>query len=318
MTAYILKRITLFVPTLLLVSLLVFSSVRLIPGDPAEALLSDSTGGGVSSTAYDAMRERLGLNQSFPEAYGRWLAGIATGDLGTSLRTGVPVSETFRQRLPLTMELTVLSLVMTVAIALPLGVVAAIRAGGWLDYAIRLPAVFLMAIPHFWLAVLVVMIPLQLWGYAAPRNDLPFLDDPLSNLRSVIPPVVVMSLTASAPIIRMTRTNLMDVLSEDYVRTARAKGLPGRRVVFGHALRNALIPTSEVILSRVPVLLGGVIVMETVFALPGLGRAMVDSVTWRDYTTLQALVLFSAALVLSINLVSDLAYSWLDPRVRYD
>lgn len=318
MTAYIVKRLLLFLPTLVLVSIMVFASVRLIPGDPAEALLSDSTSAGSSSEAYQAMRQRLGLDRPAPEAYLDWAGGILTGDLGTSLRTGDAVSKTFAQRLPVTLEVALLSLVMTVVVALPLGVLAAVRAGKWPDYAIRLPAVFLMAMPHFWVAVLAILIPFQLWQYAPPLTFRPFMDDPVSNLRSVIAPVTVMSLTAAAPIIRMARANLLEVLASDFVRTGRAKGLHGRRVVLRHALPNALIPTLEVILSRVPVLLGGVIVMETVFALPGLGRSMVDAVRWRDYTMLQALVLFNAALVLGMNLFTDLAYSWIDPRVRYD
>lgn len=317
MTAYVFKRLVLFVPTLVIVSIMVFAAVRLIPGDPAESLLGDSTSANSSNAAYEAMRERLGLNQSIPEAYVDWVQGLLVGDLGTSLRTGTAVSDTFKQRLPVTAEVALLSLIMTVVVALPLGVLSAVKAGGWMDYAIRFPAVFLMAMPHFWLAVLAVLIPFQLLGYAAPLSYHSFLADPVSNMRSVIAPVIVMSLTASAPIIRMARANLLDVLSSDFVRTARAKGLGGTRVVSRHALPNALIPTIEVILSRVPVLLGGVIVMETVFALPGLGRSMVDAVRWRDYTTLQALVLFNAVLVLAMNLFTDLIYSWIDPRVRY-
>ncbi len=316
MGPYIIQRVSLFVPTLLLLSVLVFASIRLIPGDPAEALLADSGGG--SSVAYEAMRERLGLNQSFLAGYVDWISGIVQGDLGTSLRTGDAVINTFRQRFPVTIELAALSLGMTVVIALPLGVLAAIRAGGAVDYAVRFPSVLLDAIPNFWLAVLAVMIPFQLFGYAPPLNYVPLTEDPVSNLRSLLPPVIVMSLSASAPIIRMTRANVLEVLSEDYMRTAHAKGLGGTYTVFRHALPNAMIPTLEVIVSRIPVLLGGVIVMETVFALPGLGRSMVDAVNWRDYTMLQALVLFSAFLVLFFNLIADLAYSWLDPRVRYD
>lgn len=321
MAGYITKRLLLFVPTLLAISLLVFTTIRIIPGDPAASLLADgggNAGSGASSTAsYEAMRERLGLNEPFLKAYVSWLSGVMQGDLGTSMRTGEAVSAQFGQRLPLTMELTVLALVLSIAIGLPAGVLSAVRAGRWADYFVRFPTVLLMAVPNFWLALLVLIVPFQVFGYSPPLNYHSLTADPLSNLRTVLPPAIVVGIGSSALIIRMTRTSLLDVLSEDYVRTARAKGLGERLVVYRHAMKNALIPTLEIILGRVPALLGGVVVMETVFALPGLGRSLVDAVNWRDYTSLQALVVFNAAIVLAVNLIADVLYAWLDPRVRY-
>jgi peptide/nickel transport system permease protein len=321
MAAYILKRTILCIPTLLAISLLVFTTIRIIPGDPAAALLADGGGnagsGASSSASYEAMRERLGLNEPYLEAYWSWLSDVAQGDLGRSMRTGEEVSAQLSQRLPLTMEVTVFALVLSVVIGLPAGVVSAVRSGRWPDYAVRIPTVLLMAVPNFWLALLVLIVPFQLFGYSPPLNYVSLSADPVSNLRTVLPPAIVVGIGSSALIIRMTRTSLLDVLSEDYVRTARAKGLGERVVVYRHALKNALIPTLEIILGRVPALLGGVVVMETVFALPGLGRSLVDSVNWRDYTSLQALVVFNAAIVLAFNLFADVLYAWLDPRVRY-
>jgi peptide/nickel transport system permease protein len=321
MAAYILKRTILCIPTLLAISLLVFTTIRIIPGDPAAALLADGGGnagsGASSSASYEAMRERLGLNEPYLEAYWSWLSDVAQGDLGRSMRTGEEVSAQLSQRLPLTMEVTVFALVLSVVIGLPAGVVSAVRSGRWPDYAVRIPTVLLMAVPNFWLALLVLIVPFQLFGYSPPLNYVSLSADPVSNLRTVLPPAIVVGIGSSALIIRMTRTSLLDVLSEDYVRTARAKGLGERVVVYRHALKNALIPTLEIILGRVPALLGGVVVMETVFALPGLGRSLVDSVNWRDYTSLQALVVFNATIVLAFNLFADVLYAWLDPRVRY-
>ena len=316
MSAYILKRILLFFPTLLAISVIVFVMIRVIPGDPALALVRDDGGSG-SRGAYEELRQRLGLDLSYVEAYWLWISGAVQGDLGQSMRTNEAVSEQFRNRLPLTMEITLFSLVTAVGVGIPAGILAAVRAGRLTDYAIRFPTVLFMAIPTFWLALLVLIIPFQLFGYYPPLNYLDFHIDPVSNLRSVLPAALIIGVSSSAVIIRMTRTSLLEVLSEDYVRTAHAKGLRGRTVITRHVMKNALIPTLEIIMGRLPALLGGVVLLETVFALPGLGRATVDAVTWRDYTALQSLVVFNAGLVLVVNLLSDVLYAWLDPRVRY-
>jgi peptide/nickel transport system permease protein len=317
MYGYILRRTILIIPTLLIVSLLVFALMRMVPGDAATALLSDADTGAGGGATLEYLRDKLGLNKPFHEAYVSWLGGVLTGDLGNSLRTGDPVIAQITRRLPVSLELTLLSMAVGILIGVPAGIISAVKSDGIIDYTARFFSVGAQSLPNFWLGIMLILIPFQLWGYAPPINYVSFSEDPLTNLRIMLPPALALGAGISAAILRMTRTNLLEVIRSDYIRTARAKGLGERVVIIRHALRNALIPSVEIIMSQFGRLLSGVVIIEVIFGLPGLGRATVDAITWRDYVSLQSFVLFAALTVLTLNIVTDMLYAWLDPRIRY-
>jgi peptide/nickel transport system permease protein len=315
MTEYILRRILLVIPVMLGVSLLVFASIRIVPGDAVDVLLAERFGRDEKLIA--DLRAQLGLDRPGPEQYVRWMSQVVRGDLGNSLINKRPVGDQIRSALPVTFELLIISVIVGVLIAIPGGVLAAVRQDRWLDYILRITTVGFISIPNFVIASLLVLMPALWFRYAPPPAYVAPWSDPLRNLQQFIFPGLALGIGFSATLLRMTRSSMLEVLREDYVRTAWAKGLRERVVVFRHALKNAMIPPITVIGSNIATLIGGTVIIENIFNLPGLGRLTLDSIGNRDYTQLQGNVLFIAFTVVMINLVVDISYAWFDPRIRY-
>ena len=316
MTAYIIRRLIYAVPTLLGVSMLIFLAMRVLPGDPLTAMYGTQV-----VTVREADRERieaeLGLSDPLIVQYGNWLKDIGKGELGTSFWRDDKVSDLIKRRGPLTLEIAVLSILVSWLVGLPVGIVSALKQNSLLDYAARLFTVAFLAIPAFWLASLMVLLMVLKFGYAPPLGTIDLWEDPKKNLEIVWGPSVVLGLAVSAYIARMTRSTLLEVIREDYIRTARAKGLAEMIVVLRHALRNALLPVITLSGVLFGFLLGGTVVVEQAFNVPGLGRAMIAAIIELDYIVIQNLVLLYAAAFVFINLITDLSYAFLDPKVRY-
>jgi peptide/nickel transport system permease protein len=304
----------LFVPTLIGVSVVVFVLVRLLPGDATTLLLQDA-----KSSAADeaALRHQLGLDQPLIVQYVDWAATLARGDLGRSLKSRNPVSDELGGRIPVTLELGLLALVIAIGIAIPIGVLSAARQDTWADYVSRSAAIGLLAIPGFWLATLVITLPSVWWGWTPPLRYARLFDDPTKNLSQVIIPAVILGLGLSGGLMRLIRTQMLEVLRQDYVRTAAAKGLSEHSIVLRHALKNAFIPAMTALGLQVSLLISGTVVLESIFVLPGMGRYLLESVQARDYPAVQGLNLLFATVIILSNLMVDLLYGWLDPRVRY-
>jgi peptide/nickel transport system permease protein len=313
MSTYILNRIVTMVPVLLLVSVVIFSLIHLTPGDPVVAMLGEEA----TPEARDNLRRQLGLDQPLPVQYGTWLAKVLTGDLGRSIRTNQPVAQAIYERLPVTVELAVLAMAFGLVIAIPAGVIAATRRGGFADISSTILCLLGVSMPNFLVAVFLVYIfSLQLrWlppiGYVNPFQDLS------ANLLGMIMPAITLGSFAAAATARLTRSTLLEVLNQDYIRTGLAKGLSEAVVIRRHAMKNAMIPVVTVVGLQLGNLLGSAIVTETIFALPGIGRLVVDSIYQRDFPLVQGVVLYSAVIFLVVNLLVDLLYAYLDPRIRY-
>jgi len=302
------------VPSLLGLSFLVFSLVRLVPGDYVLAMLDQVQ----SLEDINKARHALGLDRPWLSQYFAWLWGVLRGDLGTSFWSGEPVAREILHRLPVTMELALLALLVSVLISVPAAVLAILRRGRWPDLLARFLSFAGLAVPHFWLATLALLYSAIWWNWIPPLSYVHLTESPLANLEQFALPALVLGIGLAARTLRLTRSSLLEVMAEDYVRTARAKGVAEGRVVWRHALRNALIPVVTVVGTQFSYLLGGTVVIEVIFAMPGIGRLMVDSVTQRDYPQLQGNVLAVGTLVLLVNLLTDLTYGLIDPRVRPD
>ena len=308
------------VPTLFILSILVFLSVRFIPGDAVDQIEATMAYLGPSiALNRGGIEHALGLDVPVHVQYGRWIGNILLrGTLGESLfRTDLTIEEKILERLPVTIELGFLAIVIGLAISLPVGVYSAIRQDSAADYIGRSIAVIGMATPNFWLAIMVMIYPAIWWGWSPPMTYIPFSEDPLGNLRMIIIPSLILGTAGAAGTMRLTRTMMLEVLRQDYVRTAWAKGLKERVVIARHALKNASIPVVTVIGMELPVLVGGSVIMENVFNLPGIGRLFVDALSNRDYPVVQGVNLFFATVVMGSILLIDLIYPYLDPRVRY-
>jgi peptide/nickel transport system permease protein len=316
MRSYVLKRLLLMVPTLLGVATLVFLLLRVLPGDVVLLRLAGE-GGKVADEVLRAERARLGLDHALWRQYLDWIVGLVRGDLGLSMWTGRPVAQEIRIRLPLSVELTVLATLLAAAVAIPLGTLAALRRATWLDYVLRVFTLSGLSLPSFWLGVLIVLGLLRLFAWSPPLTFTSLWQDPLANLGQLVWPALVVGFRSAALSARMMRSALLEVLGDDYIRTARAKGLAERAVVRRHAVRNALLPVITVVGLESAVILGGLVVTEQVFNLNGLGKLLLEAVTRRDYTLTQALVMLSASAFVVMNLLVDLCYAWLDPRIRY-
>ena len=331
MRAYIIRRLFLIIPTLFILTILVFLLVRFIPGDVIDIIegrLQD-VGQEIDREAFERM---LGLDVPAYVQYGRWIGvlpapdwitgeshfrGILQGTLGDSLFWGVAVEERIIASLPITIELGLMALVLGQLIALPVGIYSAVRQDTVADYVGRSIAIIGMATPNFWLGIMVLLFPSIWWGWAPPMEWVPFTEDPLGNLGMFIIPSVILGTAMSAGTMRLTRTAMLEVLRQDYIRTAWSKGLKERVVIMRHALKNAFIPIVTLIGMQLPVLVGGSVIMENLFALPGLGRLMVNALNERDYPVVSGVNLFFATVVVGANLFIDLIYPHLDPRVRY-
>ena len=316
MLSYAIRRILLTIPTLIAVAVLVFFVLRVVPGDIVEIKLT-AEGGMVSEEEIMREKERLGLNDPIMVQFYKYMIGLPQGDLGISLWTENNVSSEIAARIGLSFELAILSTVLAVLIAFPLGTLSALFRGSILDYVIRLLTIGGIAVPSFWLGMLIIMMLLATVGKLPPLGTVGLLEDPLTNLYQLIWPALSVGYRYSSVTARMLRSSILEVLSEDYIRTARAKGVFERIVIVKHGMRNALLPTVTVIGLEFAFLLGGLVVTESVFNLNGIGKLFVDSVVRNDLNLLQGLVLTVATGFVLINLIVDLLYAALDPRIRY-
>jgi peptide/nickel transport system permease protein len=317
--AYLLRRVLLIIPTLILLTLIVFLSVRFIPGDVVDMIVAEVNTEGVMSyeEAREMIREELGLDTPLPEQYWKWVTGVVRGDLGTSMRSDRSVTEEFFSKVPISLELGILSMLIGLLIAVPLGVFSAIRQDSMADYAGRTIAILMLSIPSFWLMTMVIVFPAVWWNWIPPMQYIPLFEDPVQNLVQFGIPAFIMGASFSGSLMRFVRTMMLEVMRQDYIRTAWSKGLSERTVIFRHALRNTLIPMVTIVGMGLPGLIGGSVITEQIFNLPGVGRWLFDAVNQRDYPIISGMNLMSATLVLVCNLVIDITYAWLDPRVKY-
>jgi peptide/nickel transport system permease protein len=313
MHPYLVRRLLLVIPTLIGISVIVFALVRLLPGDAVAMLQQDYA----YASDTDELRGRLGLDRPAPVQYFEWLGNIVHGNLGTSLRTNQPVTTEIFNRLPVTAELGVMAIAIGLVIAIPVGVISAIRQDTRTDYLARGTAIAMLAIPGFWLGTLVITMPSIWWQWAPPLRYTRLWDDPGRNLGQMILPAIILGIALSGTVMRLTRAQMLEVLRQDYVRTAVAKGLDELAVVTRHAIRNAFIPVLTLLGLEVAIIVGGAVVIENVFAIPGMGRYLLEGIQYRDYPVIQAVNLVFATVIVLANLVVDLLYGWFDPRVRY-
>ena len=320
MRAYLIRRLLLIIPTVLILTILVFLSVRFIPGDVVDVIQGRMELYGAGVIDREAVERRLGLDVPVYVQYGRWVGGIFLhGTLGESLFGGaLTVEEKIIDRLPVTIELGVLAIVFGLLIALPVGIYSAIRQDTAADYLVRSIAVIGLATPNFWLGVMVMIYPTIWWGLTPPLEWVPFTEDPLGNLWGLFFPSLILGTASSAATMRMMRTMMLEVLRQDYIRTAWSKGLRERVVIIRHTLKNALIPVVTLIGLQLPIVVGGAVIMENIFNLPGLGRLLLSALNDRDYPMVSGVNLFFATGVVLLNLLIDLIYPYLDPRVRYE
>jgi peptide/nickel transport system permease protein len=318
MRTYIAKRLLLMIPTLLGVATIVFLIMRVIPGDVALLILGGDDGGGqIDPKALAAVRQQLGLDQPLIVQFGTWLWGVLQFDFGKSLWTGQPILHELAIRLPLSLQLALMATFVSVLIAIPLGTLAAVRQDTWVDYAVRVVSIGGLAIPSFWIGILCILFLVIYFGWGPPLEFTPPWVDPWVNLQMMVWPVVTVGYRYAAITTRMTRSTVLEVLREDYIRTAWAKGLRQRAVVVRHALKNSMLPVITLIGTEFAFLIGGLVVTETVFTLNGIGRFVVEAVAHRDYPVVQALVFLIAFSFVMVNLLVDLTYAWFDPRIRY-
>ena len=316
MGAYILRRLLALVPTLFIVSIIVFVTIRMIPGDVIDMMLSQNDIG-ADKLSREALIAALGMDRPMIEQYLRWVWALLHGDLGNSLWHSTPVLQEVMNRLPITFELGLMALVIGLLIALPIGIYSAMRQDTGRDLLFRSFSILLLAVPSFWRGTMVVVFPSIWWGWSPEVNYVKFSDDPLQNMKQMLVPALVLGTSLSAVTMRMTRTMMLEVLRQDYIRTAWAKGLRERVVVVRHAVRNALIPVVTLIGLQAPLLIGGAVIVEQIFVLPGMGLMMLDAVSQRDYPVISGVFLVVGLSVMLINLLVDLSYGVLDPRVRH-
>ena len=319
MRVYVIRRLLLIVPTLFILSILVFFSVRFIPGDVIDAMLGRMEHiGSFAAIDRDTLEQMLGLDVPVYVQYGRWLGRIfLEGTLGTSLWADFTVEEKILGRLPVTLQLGVMAMLIGLLIALPVGIYSAIRQDTAADYLGRSVAIIGLATPNFWLAIMVMIYPALWWGWSPPLRLIPFAEDPLGSLGMFLIPSLILGTAMSAATMRMTRTMMLEVLRQDYIRTAWSKGLKERLVVVRHAVKNALIPIVTLIGLQLPILVGGAVIMENIFNLPGLGSLLLLALSDRDYPVVSGINLVFATAVVVFNLIIDLIYPYLDPRVTY-
>jgi peptide/nickel transport system permease protein len=314
MLKYIVNRLLLMLPTLFGVAVLVFFLLRLAPGDPVAMMLE---GANVSQAVIEGERARLGLDKPMIVQFGIWLGGIVRGDFGVSIWTGRPVLYEIGIRLQLSLQVAIMATILAILIAVPLGTVSAIFKDSWIDHLVRVISIAGLAVPSFWLGMIIILLLLTYFSWIPPLTFTPFFEDPWKNLSQLIWPAMAVGYRYSAVAMRMMRSSVLEVLQEDYVRTARAKGVYERLVVARHAMRNALLPVVTVVGLEFAFLIGGLVVTEQVFNLNGIGKLFVQAVSRGDYTMIQGLVLLVAVFFVLINFAIDMLYALLDPRIRY-
>ena len=318
MRDYIIRRLFLLIPTLFLVTIIVFLMVRLIPGDIIDVMMGEFGGEGRAAMGREALEQAMGLDVPWHVQYGRWIGDIFLhGSLGKTLHGQLSINDRIFARLPVTFELGLMGLVIGLLIAIPIGIYSAIRQDSWGDYVGRSIAIIFISIPSFWVASMVMIYPAIWWGWSPPVQLIPFTEDPLGNLGMFIIPALILGMILCGTTMRMTRTMLLEVLRQDYIRTVWSKGLKERTIVIRHAMKNAFIPIITIVGMQVPILVGGAVIIEQIFALPGLGTLMLESLNRRDYPLVSGINLFVATAVVTINLLVDFTYGYFDPRVRY-
>jgi len=310
---YLAKRLLIAVPSLLIASLIVFTLPRLLPGDAVQLMLAEKA----YAKDVDELRAKLGLDRPLAVQYVEWLGRVTRGDLGESLWTRRPVLQELGQRLPVTLELAFFALAFALAIAVPVGVISAARADTLQDYVARSAAILGLSVPGFWLATLLIVLPAIWWGWRPVAEFTEFGTNPLAHVAQFLLPALILGVAAGAALMRLTRGMLLEVLRQDYVRTAWAKGLGERVIVLKHGLRNAIIPVVTLLGTQLPQIFGGTVVIETVFGLPGMSRFLFDAINQRDYPVIQGVNLVVVSTVVMINLAVDALYAVLDPRIRY-
>ncbi len=314
MQTFIIRRLLIGILILFVLSVAVFLLLRIVPGDPAIR----KCGLQCKEEQIQAIREQYGWDQPYYKQYWDWMGGILTGDLGTSTVNDKPVMEAIKNRLPITLELMALTLLMTIAIGIPFGVISAVWKNSPIDLLVRFVAVLGLAVPVFWVATMVLILPLEWWGYAPPIGRYVKLSaDPIGNLKQMLPAAAVLAVGSAAGVMRLTRSSLLETLRQDYMRTARAKGLRERSVIFSHGLKNSMIPVVTVLGLQMSGLLGGAIIVERIFTIPGLGVYTFDALFGKDFEVVQTMTLYAALTVVVLNLAVDVSYAWLDPRIRY-
>jgi len=339
MATYVVRRLLLMVPTLFLVTVFVFLTIRLVPGSVVDVLLQQMVSGEAgytSARAVAVLREKLehtfGLDAPIHIQYGRWVgflptpnpetddaeyAGILQGNLGNSIFEEGSVIETVTARLPVTFELGIMGLVIGILIAFPVGILSAMRQDSPSDYLGRILAIICISVPAFWLGTMIVVYPSVWFGWSPPLRYISFTDNPLQNLQINVIPAILLGMVLSGVTMRMTRSMILEVLRQDYIRTAWAKGLRERVITIRHVLKNAFIPVVTIIGMQVPILIGGTVIIEQIFNIPGMGRLMIRSISMRDYPVASGINLVAAGFVLVMNLIVDISYAYLDPRIRY-
>ena len=317
MRQYIAKRLLLMIPTLFGAAVVIFLLMNIIPGDVALLIIGGDQGGDINPRELAKLRDQLGLNRPLYEQFLAWLWNVVRLDFGKSLWTGAPIMEEIMIRLPLTLEVAIFATIISTIIAIPLGTLAAIRQDSWVDYVVRIVSIGGLAIPAFWTGIMIILFLVIYFEWGPPLEFVSITRDPWENLKQLVWPIISVGYRNAAVAARMTRSTVLEVMREDYVRTAWAKGLQERKVVVKHALKNALLPVITIIGTEIAFLIGGLVVTETVFTLNGLGRFMVDAIAHRDIPVVQTLVLFIAFSFVFVNLVIDLLYGWFDPRISY-
>lgn len=315
MGLYVIRRVLALLPTLFFASVIVFVTVRLIPGDIIDMMLEQNDSSG--ELTRENLMAALGLNKPLWQQYLHWAGGVLTGDLGKSLWHGTPVWDELKARLPVSFELGLLAMIFGLIFAIPIGVFSAVRQDTGADYVTRSISILMLSVPSFWVGTIVVVFPSIWWGWSPPMEFVAFRDDPIKNVKQLLLPALVLGMALSAVTMRLTRTMMLEVLRQDYIRTAWAKGLDERLIVLRHALRNALIPVVTLIGLQAPLLIGGAVIIEQIFTIPGMGMMLVDAVNQRDYPVITGLFLVVGVGVMLINLLVDLSYGILDPRVRH-
>jgi peptide/nickel transport system permease protein len=315
-THYIIQRLLLAIPTLFGVTLLVFLVLRvLVPGDAVDVILADVLQ--QDPRVERQIRQQYGLSSSLPQQYTRWIANVAHGDLGRSYFTGRPVASELESRIPVTVELGLMALIFAWGLGVPVGVISAMRQDTAVDYVFRVPSILLLAIPNLWIALLVLTFGARWFGWAPPIRYATIFENPRQHLELMVPAAVILGAALSASVMRFTRAAMLEVLRQDYIRTATSKGLRMRAILIRHALRNVAVPLVTVLGGEVATILGGTVIIETIFGIPGVGRYYVDSFNVRDYPVAQGVNLVLACAVVLINVVVDLSYGIIDPRIRY-
>jgi peptide/nickel transport system permease protein len=314
---YIIRRLLLLIPTIFIVTIIVFCAVRFIPGEVVELMAAQHGEAQDIEYTMEMIRKDLGLDVPIYVQYGRWIGGVLRGDLGESLWTHRSISQDILQRLPVSLELGIMAIIVGIFIALPVGILSAIRQDTMTDYFTRGLAIILISVPSFWIGTMIMVYPAKYLGWMPSVLYVPFFEDPIGNLKQFIIPALILGMVMSGTTMRMTRTMMLEVLRQDYIRTAWAKGLKEGVVISRHALKNALIPVVTIIGMQLPVLVGGSVILEMIFGLPGIGRYFIYALTMRDYPIVSAINLVIAAFVMLCNLGVDLLYARLDPRIQY-